>query len=343
MIVVYTAIVLSVLIFAHELGHFGAAKLSKIKVNEFALGMGPAIFKRQRGETVYALRAFPIGGFCAMEGENGDSEDEKSFDSKPMGIRAIVLAAGSFMNVVLAILIMTGIILYFGTSATTTLNTVTDGSPAQLAGILPGDRIVSVGGVETDAWEDIVKEISGTGKDSILIGIVRGGNELMVQTDIATAENGRKIIGISPKINRNPFAALVMGTKASYGMIVNTVDVLRQLFTGEVPATEMTSIVGIAVIVDETAKIGMLPLLDLVALISLNLAIVNMLPFPALDGGRLVFLVIRKATGRAVTDKMEATVHMIGFAMLIALMLFVTWNDIGRLVNGTFPGLGGGF
>ena len=178
MIVVYTIIILSALIFVHELGHFWAAKLSGVKVNEFALGMGPALFKRQKGETLYALRVFPIGGYCALEGQDGDSEDDKSFDKKPARIRAIILAAGSLMNVALAVLIMSCIIFFAGTSLTTTLATVTEGSPASAAGLLPGDKIISIDGVEIKEWKDVTREITGAEKSSVIIRIERSGSEL---------------------------------------------------------------------------------------------------------------------------------------------------------------------
>ena len=334
MIVVNTIIILCILIFVHELGHLAAAKLSKVRVNEFAIGMGPAFFKRQWGETQYSLRVFPIGGFCALEGEDEDSEDSRSMNNKPAYIRAFVLASGSLMNVILAILIMSAIIFYAGTSLSTTVKEVGAESPALSAGILPGDKIVEIDGADISEWGDILREITGSPNDRLSIVVIRNGERIPVLTEVAKAEDGRKIIGIIPEVKRNPLTALALGTKASYDMIVNMANILRQLFTGDVPVSGMSGPVGIAGIIDEFAKAGFRPLLYLVALISLNLAIINMLPFPALDGGRLVFLVIRKITGRAVTDSMEAKIHLVGMALLLLLMVYVTWNDIMRLING---------
>ena len=336
MMVIYTIIILCVLIFVHELGHFMAAKLSGVKVNEFALGMGPAFFKRQKGETQYSLRVFPIGGFCAMEGEDEDSEDLRAFQKKPAGIKAIILVAGSLMNVVLAIVILSAVIFYAGTSLTTVIKEVGAGSPAQSAGILAGDKIAAIDGVAINGWDDVVKEISGTDKEKLSISVLRNGEALTIETSLTTAEDGRKVIGISPAVKRNPFVAIEMGARTSGSMIVNMVDILGQLFTGGVPATELTGPVGIAYMVDDFAKSGMRDLLYLVALISLNLAIVNMLPFPALDGGRLLFLIIRKITGKAISDKVEARIHLAGMMLLFALMIYVTWNDIGRFIIGSF-------
>lgn len=339
MLIVNTIIILCVLIFVHELGHFAAAKSLKVKVNEFALGMGPAFLRKQRGETVYSLRVFPIGGFCAMEGEDEDTGDLRSFQKKPAGIKAIILAAGSLMNVALAIFIMSAIIFYAGTSSnleTTEIRTVGKDSPAQIAGIIPGDKIAAVDGVRISNWEDIIREISGNENDTIKIEITRGNETLTLLASPATADDGRRIIGISPPVKRNPFSAIAMGTKASYNMLTNMVSVLGQLFTGNIPASELTGPVGIAYLVDDTAKSGLRPVLILVALISLNLAIVNLLPFPALDGGRLLFLVIRKIAGRRISDIVEAKIHLVGMVLLFALMIYVTWNDIGRFIIGTF-------
>ena len=339
MLIVNTIIILCVLIFVHELGHFTACKLTGVRVNEFALGMGPAFFKRQRGETVYSLRVFPIGGFCAMEGEDEDSDDLRSFQKKGAGVKAAILAAGSFLNVVLAIFIMSAIIFYAGTSSninTTEIRTVGDGSPAQAAGILPGDKIAAIDGVQISNWEEIIREISGTENDMVSIEIIRGGSRLTLEANPVTASDGRKIIGISPPVSRNPFAAVAMGTKASYDLLVSMVDMLGQLFTGHIPASELTGPVGIAYIVDDAAKSGLRPVLILVALISLNLAIVNLLPFPALDGGRLLFLIIRRIAGKGISDMVEAKIHLVGMMLLFALMIYVTWNDIGRFIIGSF-------
>jgi regulator of sigma E protease len=331
---IYTIVILCILIFVHELGHFGAAKLLKVRVNEFAIGMGPAFFKRQYGETKYSLRIFPIGGFCALEGEDETSGDERSFGSKPVWIRAVILAAGSFMNVALAVIVLSAIIFYAGTSVTTIIGEVRPDSPAQAAGLAAGDKIMMIDGVETEQWGDVVRQISGTEQNKLSIEVIRGGNELLIDTNVTIAEDGRRIIGITPKVARNPLTALVLGAQASYDMLRNMLIILGQLFTGNVPASDLTGPVGIAYIVDDTAKSGMRPLLYLVALISLNLAIVNLLPFPALDGGRLLFLFIRKITGKAITDAVEARFHLVGLVMLLALMVFVTWNDIDKLIRG---------
>ena len=341
MMLVYTVIILCVLIFVHELGHFGACKILNVRVMEFAIGIGPAFYKKQVGETVYSLRVFPVGGFCAMENDDEEEsespespEDSRAFGKKPVWVRAVVLSAGSVMNIALAIIVLSAIIFYGGTSLSTVINEVRDGSPAQAAGLLSGDRIIAVDGMEAAAWDDIVRLISGTPGDRLTVGIIRNGREMTIESNVTTTEDGRKVIGITPSVRRNMFTAIALGTRSSYDMLRNMIGILGQLFTGNVPASDLTGPVGIAYIVDDTVQYGMRPLLYLVSLISLNLAIINLLPFPALDGGRLLFLFIRKITGRAITDNLEARFHLVGMVLLLALMVFVTWNDIDKLIRG---------
>jgi len=167
----------------------------------------------------------------------------------------------------------------------------------------------------------------------VTIIVERGKEELSYTMTLASeAETGRKIVGITPSVSRNLGAAILTGGKATWSMTVSMVDVIGQLVTGEVSAKELTGPIGITVAVSDSVKYGFIYVANLAALISLNLAIVNMLPFPALDGGRLVFLVIRKATGRTITDDIEAKVHFLGIMLLFGLMIYVTWQDIGRFI-----------
>lgn len=335
---IYSVIVFAVLIFAHELGHFITAKATGVKVNEFALGMGPVLFKKKVGETQYSLRLFPIGGFCAMEGEDEDSADERAFNKKPAWQRAIVLAAGSVMNVVLTIIILS-MLLFTAGYPTVEISQVSTGSPASAAGILPGDELKAINNTKITEWDDIYTIIGklqpGT---EISIEVERNGEALMFKSQTAQAEDGRTIIGIKPVTEKRPLSAISDGFKSTWSMTVAMMDVLKQLFTGHVAASDLTGPVGIVYMVGDSAKMGIQYVAYLAALISLNLAIINLLPFPALDGGRLVFLVVRKITGKAITDKMEANIHTAGIILLFGLMIYVTWNDILRFI---IPIMGG--
>lgn len=331
MTIVYALIIFAILILVHELGHFITAKLFDVKVNEFALGMGPALYKKQGKETVFSVRAVPIGGFCSMEGENEDSLDERAFNKKSPGKRAVILAAGSFMNIILAVVIFSLILFSLG-YAQTTLSGVKDGSPAETAGLMAGDKIVSVDGKAIKKWEEVVGIVTSKEPGSdITLGVKRNGETLSIETS-TYLEDGRTVMGVTAKVGKNPARALIDGTKSTFVMAFSMLDILKQLITGDVAATELTGPVGIVYLVGDSAKMGLYYVMYLAALISLNLAIINLLPFPALDGGRLVFLVIRKVTGRAITDDIEAKVHIVGLMLLMALMVYVTWQDILRFI-----------
>ena len=332
MTVIYAILIFCVLIFVHEFGHFAAAKACGIKVNEFAIGMGPAFFKKQKGETLYSLRVFPIGGFCAMEGEDEDSEDDRAFNNKPAWKRAIVLVAGAFMNLVAAVVLMIIIACWSG-QATTVIDQVLDDSPAYAAGIQAGDEITAVDGKKTDNWNDILTAIGGKKDETVEITLIRDGSELSVTAAAEyDDESGRAKIGIKPEIKHNVIAGFGAGVKNTGKMTVMMYDTIRQLITGDVSVKELSGPVGIVYAVNDTAKAGVIYVVYLSALLSLNLAIMNMLPLPALDGGRLLFLLIRKITGKRVTDEMEGRIHFIGIVLLMLLMVFVTWNDIVKFI-----------
>lgn len=332
MTAVYAILIFLLLIFVHEFGHFLTAKACGVKVNEFSLGMGPAIYRKQKGETLYALRLIPIGGYCSLEGEDEESDDERAFNNKSPWQKILVLTAGALMNVLLCILLMACISFYSG-SPTTAIEQISDGSPAQQAGLLTGDVIAAIDGKAINDWTDIINYISDSADDAVTVEIVRGGEKLIKQIPTAVnAEDGRKIIGIMPKIKHDPLASLKAGASSSWDMTVLMMSVLKGLFTGGVSAGELSGPVGIVAVVNQSVSMGFVYIVYIAALISLNLGIFNLLPFPALDGGRILFVLIRLVTGKAITDEMEGRVHFIGIMLLFALMIYVTWNDIGRFI-----------
>lgn len=332
MTLIYAVIIFCMLIFVHELGHFITAKLCGVKVNEFAIGMGPAFFKRQRGETLYALRVFPIGGYCAMEGEDEDSDDERAFNNKPAWQRAIVLAAGSFMNLLTAILLMIIIAFYVG-QATTTIDVVNEDSPAYEAGIMAGDEVIALNGTDLKEWTDLQTIVGKNEGEPVVFTVLRGGQEKEITViPEYDKETDRSIVGVTPMKEHRPIASIGAGVANTWNMTVMMYDLLGQLITGDASAKELSGPVGIVYVVNDSAKMGLIYVVYLAALLSLNLAVINMLPFPALDGGRLIFLLIRKITGKRVTDEMEGKVHFIGIMLLMVLMVYVTWNDIVRFI-----------
>lgn len=332
MTIIYAILIFCVLIFVHEFGHFIAAKACGVKVNEFSIGMGPAFFKKQKGETLYSLRIFPIGGFCAMEGEDEDSNDERTFNRKPAWQRAVVLAAGAFMNLLTAVILMI-IIAFWSGQATTVVDEVLDDSPAYEAGLQSGDEIVAVNDSRINDWNDILAAIGGSKADSVELTVERNGRNISVTSAIEYDEEaGRSKVGIKPVVRHNIIESIGTGIKNTGNMTVMMYDIIKELITGGVSAKELSGPVGIVYAVNDTAKAGIIYVVYLSALLSLNLAIMNMLPFPALDGGRLLFLLIRKITGKRVTDEMEGKIHFIGIVLLMALMVYVTWNDIVKFI-----------
>ena len=332
MTIIYAILIFCLLIFVHELGHFIVAKLSGVRVNEFAIGMGPAIFKKQKGETLYAVRVFPIGGYCAMEGEDEDSDDPAAFNNKPAWKRACVLAAGSFMNLVTCIVLLIIIAFAIG-QASTTISEVAPGSPAEKTGVMAGDTVVAVDGTAINEWDDLIQAIGYSKEDTAQVEVLRDGEDITLTTDLEyDKEAGRNLIGISPVMKRNPGKAVVAGFTNTGKMTVMMYDVLRQLFVGKVSVSDLSGPVGIVYATNEAAKSGIIYVVYLAALLSLNLAIINMLPFPALDGGRLLFLVIRLFTGKRVSDETEGKIHFIGICLLFALMIYVTFNDVIKFI-----------
>lgn len=316
------------LIFPHELGHFLMARAVGVKVNEFAFGMGPAIWKKQGKETLYSVRLLPVGGYCAMEGEDKDSDDERAFNKKSPGAKILVLAAGAAMNVLIAVVVMSGIMFATG-EATNVINKVVKDSPAAAAGIEHGDRIVDAGGKKIGNWYDFHESMRGQKKPFKLTVERKGERKTFSVTP--KEEKGRYVIGVSAVVEKNLFKSVARGAKSTWILTGRMYAGLKELVTGKVAVKEVTGPVGMIGLVHQTTSRGLTPFFYLLVFISLNLAIFNLLPFPALDGGRIIFVIIRMVTGKAITDRQENMVHGAGMILLLTLMVFVTWNDLVRL------------
>ena len=362
---ILTIILFCVMIFPHELGHFIAAKKCGVKVNEFAFGMGPAIWKKQGKETLYSIRLLPIGGFCAMEGEDGEPDEEtkaenektygkydseRAFVNKKPWQKLIILAAGSFMNLVCAAVIMS-VILGIGGFTTNVIGEITAGGAADQAGLLAGDEIVAVDEHEVDSWNDLSEFMPD--EDKVFdMTVLRDGEEITVSLDpeiqylntetgeILTAEQAkdetlpvmeRYVVGITSKISHNPVTAIKGGIQSTWEMLKMMFDTVGMLFSGEAGADDLSGPVGMVQMVDQTKSLGWWYYGYLTALICVNLAVINMLPLPALDGGRIIFVLFTMITGKKVNDRVEGTVHAIGIILLLALMAYVAFNDITRI------------
>lgn len=319
----------ALMIFPHELGHFLAARLLGVRVNEFAFGMGPAIWKKQGWETLYSIRILPIGGYNALEGEDGDSEDDRAFCNKPWWARIIILVSGAAMNVLIAYLALTVMLGILG-FASLQVQEVVPESPAAIAGMQPGDTIVAIDGQRTRDVDDVA-EVIVRGKP-MTVTVEREGKNQDLTVTPEKQDQGYKI-GITWGRERSVLKSLGYGAIATKNLGGMMIDAFHQLFTGGVKADDVAGPVGMVSLVHQTESRGLTSFLMLLALISWNLAILNLLPFPALDGGRIVFVIIRQITGEKITDRQEAMVHAAGMILLLLLVVLVTWNDISRLLQ----------
>lgn len=328
-----------ILIVPHELGHFIAARLMGVKVNEFAFGMGPAIFQKQGRETLYSVRAFPIGGYCALEGENEDTGDPKAFNSKPGWKKIIILVAGVTMNMVTAFVIVCGILLYTG-FPTMTIGEVQKGSPADIQGIKAGDTITAVQEMTKDGEAEGEKvelaeftdlsEFNAKHKDGYIIYADRDGTEKSFKV-VPEKTEGRYLIGVMPAVSHDLFKACGNGASATFRMTGLIFESFRMLFSGEASVDEISGPVGIVSAVNESTSHGIMNFLILTALMCVNLAVINILPFPALDGGRILFVIIRKITGKMISDELEAKIHTAGMLFLFAVIILITFKDVGSM------------
>ncbi len=349
-------IVLSILVIVHELGHFIMAKRAGMKVEEFGFGFPPRLFGYKKGETTYSINAIPFGGFVKVLGEDGEERgNPQSFSSKSFKERVAVIVAGVVMNIFLAIVLLiivnsVGLHIALDENDPTTLAKATDikvqvtqvspDSPAADSGIKVLDEIVGfrVAGsvVRTESTEKVRTFIDGHRGQQITVILANGGQRDVVLTPRTDVPAGQGAVGIAMSLTgkvRYPIGEAITKSIQYSGIIfVNTMIGLfyffKQIITTGVVSSDVAGPIGIAIITGQAARIGFAYLLQFMALISINLAVLNILPVPALDGGRLLFLVIEKIRGRALSKRIEGSIHAIGFALLIILMVYITTRDI---------------
>lgn len=328
--IIASVVIFGLLVLVHEFGHFAVAKLSGITVDEFAIGMGPKIFGTRKNGTHYSIRVFPIGGYVKMLGEDEEVEDAGSFQKQPLKNRIATIAAGPIMNFILAIIMFSIIFLILGTP-TTVIDSVKPGFPAERAGILQGDKIIEIDGQHIRSWDDIYSNIGAADKTEKEIKVDRDGMILTFNVNTVTdQESGNRIIGISPVHKKNIMNALISGVKQSYKIVSLMLYYLAGLIRGKASAGDIIGPVGIIHLVSQAAKTGILNLLSLAGLLSLNLGIINLIPIPALDGSRIIFLVLEGVRGKPIDVEKESLFHFIGFVLLILLMIVVAYRDILR-------------
>ncbi|MDR7869938.1 MAG: RIP metalloprotease RseP [Tissierellaceae bacterium] len=317
-------------ILLHELGHFTVAKLVGIKVNEFSIGMGPKLFQKRKGETQYTLRALPIGGYVKMEGEDEDSSDPRAFNSVSPLARIAVVAAGAIMNFVLAIIVFSIVSFNLG-EPTNIIGEVIPNSPAQYGGIIEGDKFISINNSPISTWEELSESIGNSSSDENLeIRIIRNNEEqtLYIQP---TIEDGKVMLGIIPHYEKSIIGGIKGGFTNTITFIGIMFDFIKMIFTGGVSINDLSGPVGVINEIGNAARMGMINLLILLGFISVNLGFFNLLPIPALDGSRLVFLIIELVRGKPVNPEKENFIHFVGLVFLLGLMLVVTYKDLIRI------------
>lgn len=377
-------------VLVHEFGHFITAKMFGVKVNEFAIGMGPKLFKKQGKETLYTFRLLPIGGFCAMEGEDEDSSDDRAFCNKKPWQKFIIVAAGGIFNIILGLIFMLIVQAVNVPGDSNLIGTKeiwgfpeTGYSAAEASGLQKGDEIYAVNGYRVLCSSDISYGMAFANSSNMTFTVIRDGKKMDIDVQLNTTQR------VSPVLSQTDFPAqlaqslnisesdieytdgtlrkdeypaqdfIIVGEEKNLGNVITstgseTVSMCRvvyvslwKLVTGEFKMTDMSGPVGIVDTIGQVAEGSMseeqtagenflsafISILRVMALITVNLGLFNLLPVPALDGGRLFFILIQMIIRRPIPAKYEAVIHFVGLMLLFALMIFVTFNDIVKLIG----------
>lgn len=330
--------VFGVLVTVHELGHFVTAKLTGMRVEEFAIGFGPKIYQIRDGETLYTLRAIPLGGFnriAGMELED-DQRDPRGYNNRPIPCRMLVILAGALMNFILPIFLFAGIFLFQGYDKPNNepiIGVVVEEKAAYAAGLRAGDRILSINGQPVDKWMNVVHILRANGTNTAVIEAERHGKKNTYTMEPKFDEElGRPLVGIAPQLEHsNPglFEAVGMGFKYTGMVILTMLDGLQRIIFGSAPA-DIAGPIGVATKAGEIAEEGVLPLINFVAFLSINLGVINLLPLPALDGGHFILLILEAVRGKALGPKAMGNIQMVGIALILAVTIFTTCKDIAR-------------
>lgn len=346
-------LVLSILVFVHELGHFLAARRAGIRVDEFGFGFPPRVWGKKVNETIYSINLFPIGGFVRLHGEDDEVKDERdrAFFFKNKLTRTSVIVAGVLMNVLLAVLAFSVISWVVGVPRETgqvKIIGIAKDSPAQKAGLQEEDVVLSVDGQALSQTKSFIEYVNTKKGEEIILSVRRQENEfaisLVPRTDPPQGEGALGVAVSSaelvhPPLWQRPFVSLWTGSTEAVFWVRTTVgavaQMVSQLVQGKAPEG-IAGPIGIFQITSHAARAGILSLISFVGILSINLAILNILPIPALDGGRLLFVIVEAIFGRRVLPTFERYAHTVGMIILLILILLVTMQDITRLLNGGF-------
>lgn len=341
---IYFVFVLGVTIMIHEFGHFLFAKKAGIYVYEFSLGMGPRIFhwKRKGDETTYAIRLFPIGGFVSMAGEDMEADDsiptDRQMCNKSWCERFLTIIAGILFNFILAIILLFVVALINGTPATKPyIDTLDVNYPISETPIQSGDLITKINGKSIHSLDRLLLELQVHTGETLAVTVkhLDGMIETVSVRPILTEEDGVSSYRYGFTLQNETKNGILPALKYAFSKTLSLVEqmamIIGYLFTGKLSLDNLAGPIGIFGIVGETAKAGFLNLLYLIAYLCINVGFINLIPLPAFDGGRLLFLIIEKLKGSRVNPKLENTIHSVGFLLLMILMVIITYNDVFKL------------
>ncbi len=329
--------VFGVLVTVHELGHFMTAKMTGMKVEEFAIGFGPNIYQQKDGDTLYSLRAIPLGGYNKIAGmDPEDPWEPNGFKAKSIPSRMLVILAGSLMNFILPVILFSGIFMIDGIEKPVDkpiLGVVVENKAAYNAGLEVGDKILTINGAPMQTWNDVVTTLRANGTNEVTLTAERAGAvKTYKMLPEYNEELGRPLIGISPKFIKERVGvvdSIKLGFSSTKSVIVMMVEGLQRIITGKASA-EVSGPIGVAQMAGQVAAEGLLPLLNFVAFLSINLGVINLLPLPALDGGHFILLLYEGLRGKPLGAKAMHHIQTIGIAIILAITIFSTFKDITR-------------
>lgn len=333
MITIISSIIIFLLvILIHEFGHFIVAKRNGVSVLEFSIGMGPKLFQRESNGTLYSLRVLPVGGYCQLEGEDEENDSPNSLNNQSPLVRLKVILAGAIMNFILAFILL--ILLMSVSRVSTEISGVIKNSPAYSSGLQTGDQIVSVNGENVRDGEELLKRIKESQGD-LNIGVIRDSQSKNIKVTPRLENNIRKIgVNFQEEYNIKNFS-IVKGFKKGLITFLNLTGMLYKflgmLITGQLGLGGLSGPVGVVKEIGNAAKTGVSNLIFLLAYFNINLGVFNLLPIPALDGGRAIFILIEMIFGKKISEEKEGYIHMVGLILLLALIAIVTIKDVIKL------------
>ena len=333
MITIISSIIIFLLvILIHEFGHFIVAKMNGVSVLEFSVGMGPKLFQKESNGTLYSLRVLPVGGYCQLEGEDEENDSPNSLNNQSPLVRLKVILAGAIMNFILAFILL--ILLMSVSRVSTEVSGVIKDSPAYSSGLQTGDQIVSINGENVRDGEELLKRIKESQGD-LNIGVIRDSQSKNIKVTPRLENNIRKIgVNFQEEYNIKNFS-IVKGFKKGLITFLNLTGMLYKflgmLITGQLGLGGVSGPVGVVKEIGNAAKTGVANLIFLLAYININLGVFNLLPIPALDGGRAIFILIEMIFGKKISQEKEGYIHMVGLILLLALIAIVTIKDVIKL------------